>query len=84
MRPYGNCFTVAVLEFAGARNAPLQKFSGDMIEMARTPKGRPYRNCFTVAVLEFVGARNAPLQKFSVDMVEMARTPKGRPYKIFR
>ena len=26
-RPYGNCFTVAVLEFAGARNAPLQKFS---------------------------------------------------------
>ena len=23
-RPYGNCFTVAVLEFSGARNAPLQ------------------------------------------------------------
>ena len=30
--------------WTGARNAPLQKFFGDMIEMARTPKGRPYGN----------------------------------------
>ena len=69
---------------AGARNAPLQNFSGDMIEMARTPRGRPYGNCFMVAVLEFAGARNAPLQNFSGNMIEMARTPKGRPYRMFR